>query len=621
MAEKKSFEPFVAVDIGAFSLKFIYVERDSDGNPTLKTVAHLPIPAFTHLLTPEEKEKMSRDDIEKDAVTKLQKFLTKHLTELLYDNQIQTKRAITLASGRSVTIRYFEIPPTPEKEAFTVAVQAEAAKQMPFSMENAVLGFSKIGESVKDDKALAQVMVAALQKDIVQLITDNLKGGGMSNEGILTLPQALELALKSQLTPPAGKELKVAVVHCGHKTTSVMIYKNGVLNFYRDINMGGETITEAIYAGGELDGAKIEFKNLDEAIELKHRIGILPPDEIQNLKGPEKFAAQQIFTSVEKIFQHIQLSISFYISQLGESGIDRAILSGGSAAMKNFKEFIQESLEIPVDLANPFKTLPAEGINYPADKLTTEAPQFAAPVGVAMYDGNPDVINFIDILFPNRHTQSIDLSKVSSKFGAGFIQKLGITNLELDEKKIRIIAGLLGVLLLLVLLFPVVKIRQDVTAVQQEYKKLNSKLSELKSSQNEVTDLLAEKERLSKEVGFPDEVKKLRFPNSEILLEIASITPKQIFITDMTITRQGDQPTFKLSGQTDSSDRVFEYIRDFESSTYLKNPSIESTEEVPIDDKQYFIKFVLSGKIVIPVPVESKPEAAGTEGPPPPEGN
>lgn len=612
MADNSGFEPFAAIDIGAFSLKFIYVERDGNGAPQLKAVAHQPIPAFTHMLTAEEKERMSRDDIEKDAQVKLQKFLTKHLTELLYDNQIQTKRAITLASGRSVTIRYFEIPPIPEKSAFESAVKAEAAKQMPFSMENAVLGYSKIGETVKDEKALAQVMVAALQKDVAQFVSDNFKGGGLANEGILTLPQALELSLGSQLQPPPGKEAKVAVVHCGHRTTSVMIYKNGILNFYRDINMGGETITEAIFAGGELDGAKIEIKSIDDAVALKHKIGILPPDELQNLKGIEKFAAKQIFATVEKIFQHIQLSISFYISQLGESGIDRAILSGGSAAMKNFREFIEESLEIPVELANPFRELSTDGISYPASKLQTEAPQLAAPVGVALYNGSPTVINFTDILFPNRHVQTLDLTKVSSKFGTGFAKKFGL-NLELDEKKVRLIAALLVVLSLVILLFPVVKIRQDVAGIKTEYQKLQGKLSELTSSQNEVTQLLAEKDRLTKEIGFPDEVKKLRFPNSEILLEIASITPKQIFIQELAISRLTDPATFKITGQTDSSDRVFEYIRDFESAKFLKSPAIDSTEEVPIDDKRYFIKFALSGKIFIPPPEESAaaPEPAG----------
>ncbi len=622
MAETAKFEPFVAVDIGSFSLKFVHVAAGDDGKPVLKALAHMRIPPFTHQLTPEEREKMSREDVENDAIQKLIKFLTKHLTELLYDNQIQTKRGITLASGRPVTIRYFELPPTPEKEAFAAAVNAEAAKQMPFSMEKAVFGWQEIGEIVKEEKALKQVMVAALQQDIVKIMTDNLKGGGMSIEGILTLPQSLELALPNGIKS-AGDKGKVALIHCGHKTTSIMIYKGGVLNFYRDINMGGETITEAIFAGGEVDGQKIEFKSIDEAVELKHKIGVLPPDEVQAMKGADKWAGQQIFATVEKIFQHIQLSVSFYISQFGESAIDRIILSGGTAAMKNFKEFIQESLEVPAELADPFKTLPATGTNFPADRLPMETPALAPAVGVALYDGVRDtkVINFIDILYPHRKAQAIDFSGVSSKFGAGFAQKLGIS-LQLDEGKLRILAGLLAAFILLVASYPVVKVRQDVAKAKNDFKKLSSRLEELNSSQAEVTQLLAEKALLEKEAGLTNELLANKVPLSEILLDLASSTPSQIFLTNAHIQVRANPRMFRLSGHTDTSDRVFEYLKALNNSTFFRGSTLESTEEVPIDAERFFIKFSLVGKIVIPEPPPPAPAEGeggeGGEGGPPP---
>jgi len=601
MAEKIVFEPFVSIDIGSFSLKFAHVAKGDDGKPTLKALAHMPIPQFTHMLTADEREKMSREDIEKDNFSKLHKFLTKHLTELLYDNQIQTKRAITLASGRPVTIRYIEIsPPGPEPDALTVAVNTEATKQMPFSMENAVLGFSVIGNVVRNEKALQQIVVAALQKDVVANMTENLKGGGLSNEGILTLPQALELSLKSQLEFVPGTDKRVGIIHCGHKTTSIMIYKNGALNFYRDINMAGETITDAIFAGGEFEGQKIEFTNYDEVAELKHKIGILPPDEIKSLKGAEKFAAQQIFSTVEKIFQHIQLSISFYISQSAEPGLDQIILSGGSAAMKNFKDFIQESLEVPVALADPFKGLSIGEVNFPKEKFPTEGPTLAAAVGVGLFSDQPAIINFINLLFPNRRKQTIDFSKVSSKFSKSLTQSLGI-DIQLDEKKIKIIAGLLIVFLILLLAYPLVKVRQDIKFAQQENKKLTNQFNELTVSQAEVTKLIEEKTQLEKEAGFPGVIQSLKFPNSELLLELASLTPRQIFLRNMIFTKTPESRTFKLSGQTDNSDRVFEYLKVLGQSTFFKSPSLESSDEIAIDEKRYFMQFVLSGKIHVPV--------------------
>ncbi|NLI75297.1 MAG: pilus assembly protein PilM [Candidatus Riflebacteria bacterium] len=583
----------------------------------MKALAHLRIPPFVHQLTAEEREKMSREDVENDAIQKLIKFLTKHLTELLYDNQIQTKRGITLASGRPVTIRYFELPPTPEKEAFAASVNAEAAKQMPFSMEKAVFGWQEIGEIVKEEKALKQVMVAALQQDIVKIMTDNLKGGGLSNEGVLTLPQALELALPAGIKS-AGEKGKVALIHCGHKTTSIMIYKGGVLNFYRDINMGGETITEAIFAGGEVDGQKIEFKTVDEVVELKHKIGVLPPDEVQAMKGAEKWAGQQIFATVEKIFQHIQLSVSFYISQFGETAIDRIILSGGTAAMKNFKEFIQESLEVPAELADPFKTLSPTSTNFPPDRLPMETPALAPAVGVALYDGLRDakVINFIDIMYPNRRAQAIDFSGVSSKFGAGFAQKLGIS-LQLDEGKLRILAGLLVVFVLLVGSFPLVKIRQDVTKAKNDTKKLEARLNDLTESQAEVTQLLAEKDLLGREAGLTEALMASKVPLSEILLDLASSTPRQIFLTNAHLQVRSDPRVFRLAGHTDTSDRVFEYLKALNNSTFFKGSALESTEEVPIDEERFFIKFSLAGKIVIPEPPPPPAEGEGGGGEPP----
>ncbi|MBF0499880.1 MAG: pilus assembly protein PilM [Candidatus Riflebacteria bacterium] len=612
MTVVSKFDPFVAVDIGNYSLKFVHIIRGEDGNPVIKALAHLPIPAFSHLLSPEEREKMSRDDIEKDALSKLQKFLTKHLTELLYDNQIQVKRAMTLASGRPVTIRYLEIPPVQEKDGLDSAIKMEAAKQMPFSKENAVMGFALLGEILREEKPLLQVMVAALQKDIVSIVSDCLKGGGLLNDGILTLPQSLEMVLGNRLKPPVGKEIRIAIIHCGHKTTSIMIYKNGVLSFYRDINMAGETITEAILAGGEQDGVNIKIANIDEAIELKHEIGVLPPEDMKKLSGKERFAAQQIFNTVEKIFQHIQLSISFYISQFSESGIDRAYLSGGSSAMKNFKEFIQESLEVPVEAIDPFKEIPLDGTNFPSDRLINECSAIAPAVGVALYAGESNVINFIDLMFPNRRKQSSDYSKATSNFSQSLSSKFNF-KFQLDEQKIKILAGLVAILLLVVISTPFVMIRRDVATALTMKRQLEAQLAELTSSQKEVTDLIAQKDKLSKESGFSDEVKKRRFPNSEMLLELASVTPRQIFLLQGDFARSDVKRTFKIMGHADTSDRIFDFLKIMNTTKFFKSPSLDSTEEQTIDEKNYFMKFTISGKIEAPAVTFKSADATSGE--------
>ncbi len=593
MAEPGSFEPFVAIDIGSFSLKFAYVQRDESGGLVLKTLSQLNIPPFETEIPPEKRETMSKDDVREHCLKELRQFLTTHITELLYDNEIQTKRAITFASNREVTIRCIEIPPVVEKDKLTEAVTAEANKQMPFSMGNAVLGYNVQGDVMKGEKALTQIMVAALQKDIIDFINANLKGGGLSNEGILTLPQSLELALGKQMAPYSEDNKKVGIIHCGNSTTSVMIYKNGKIQFFRDINMAGATITDAIYAGGEIDGQQIKFNHYNEAVELKHKLGVMPPDEMKELSGPEKFAAQKIFETVEKIFQHIQLSISFYITQSGETGLDKIIITGGSAGMKNFKDFIEESLEVSTSLANPFGKLKIGEIKYEDERREAEAPALSPILGVAIYNPEPEIINFIDILFPNRKTQSVNIGGVSSKFGGNISAKL----FELDEKKLRIIAGLLAAVLILVGLYPIIKIRRQVSTTKEDYKILQKKLAQLNESQGDVSTVLEEQKQLTQLESFPNELERFKLQNSKILVEIASLTPKQIFLTNAEFVTTGSDPHFRFQGHADNSDSVFEFLGALGRSAIFTNPALESTQEVPIDEERYFIRFVLNGKI------------------------
>ena len=446
--EDSKYEPFVAIDIGSYSVKFVYVEQGDDNAFILKTLANIVVPPYEKNLTEEQREQMSRDDVKEYCLKELRQLLTTKFTELLYDNEIQTKKAVTFASNREVTIRCLEVPPANEKDKdkFDEAVKQEANKQMPFSMGNAVLGYSKQGEITKENKPLVQIMAAALQKDTIEVINANIKGGGLTNDGIITLPQALQFSLKEQMAPFAEGDKKVAIIHSGHTTTSVMIFKNNKIQFYRDINMAGSTITDAIYAGGEVDGQQIKPSTYDEATELKHKLGVVPPDDIEKLNGIDKFAANKIFEIVEKIFQNIQLSISFYTSQSGEaSGLDQIILTGGTSFMKNYKEFIEESLEVPTALADPFGSLTIGEIKYPEEQRIQDSSALAPILGVGLYVPDEGTINFLDILFPNRRKStsgggggsSLNLSGVSSKFGSN-LNNFGSKIFELDENKLRI---------------------------------------------------------------------------------------------------------------------------------------------------------------------------------------
>ncbi|MBQ3643348.1 MAG: pilus assembly protein PilM, partial [Candidatus Riflebacteria bacterium] len=599
---QKKHEPFVAIDIGAFSVKFVYIERNDDGSPLLKTLAQIPIPAYEKDLSEEKREQMSRDDVKEYCLKELRQLLTTHITELLYDNEIQTKKAVTFASNREVTIRCIEVPPVTnekEKNKFEEAINQEANKQMPFSMGNAVLGYTIEGEITKENKPLVLIMAAALQKDTIDYINGNLKGGGLANDAILTLPQALQLSLKDQLAPYSEGDKKVAIIHSGHTTTSVMIFKNNKIQFYRDINMAGATITDSIFAGGEIDGQQVKPATYAEATELKHSLGVIPPDDIANLKGIEKFAANKIFEGVEKIFQNIQLSISFYISQSGEAnGLDKIILTGGTAFMKNFKEFIEESLEVSTSLADPFSSLQIGEIKYAEDKRTEDAAALSPVIGAGLYQESPDIINFMEILFPNKSKRasssaSLNLSGVSSKFGTNF-NDLSAKLFQLDEKKLRILAVILVLLIGAGIATPVVLVNKKLDNVKKEYKTMEKELNKLKSDQSEVDKLLKEQDNLNKFAKVSEELKDYKLLNTKLIISILTLIPKEIFLTNTEFHLNSDNPYIEIYGHADNSDSVFQLLSTMSQNKLFEKPVLKSTNEVEIEEERYFIRFVLT---------------------------
>jgi type IV pilus assembly protein PilM len=599
--DKDKFDTFVAIDIGSYSLKFAYMELVDQGF-SLKTLAHIPIPNYEARIDPEQREMMSKEDVRQHCLKELRQLLTTKLTELIYDNEIQTKQAITFASNRDITIRCLEVPTQTDRTKYPEVIKAEANKQMPFSMNNAILGHTIVDTMEKEDGEWKQVMAAALQKDTIEHINANLKGGVLACDGILTLPQSLELALGTQMAPYAEGDKKVAIIHCGDSATAVMIYKNNKLQFFRDVNMGGGTITDAIFEGGEIDGAQYKPSTYEEATELKHRLGIIPPDDMESLKGVEKFAAEQIFDTVEKIFQHIQLSISFYVSQANESGVDLAILSGGTAGMTNFKEFVEESLEIPVEIAKPFNNVHLGRVKYSQEDMNKDAPCLAPILGVALYDGkNPNIINFLDVLNPNRKDKkpAVAIGNIGAKFSGKFsIEKfLPSLSLELNETNARIGAAILIGLFLLICFIPVFKINKKLNGTKNDIKKMSARISKIQQENGNISELLQQQASLKKYADFEDNLTKLKLPTSRVIMELIKITPNQIFLKSLDLNLSKDASTFSLTGHADSSDSVFEYLSVLGMSEIFKNSMLRSTEEALIDESRYFIKFGLSGSL------------------------
>lgn len=105
----------------------------------------------------------------------------------------------------------------------------------------------------------------------------------------------------------------------------------------------------------------------------------------------------QVFEAVAPVLgelaTELRRSLDYYRSRAQGRSVDRVLLSGGSASLRNFAPFLQNELQVPVAVADPLQGLAVTSKHYDPAFLQTIAPAFAVAVGLAarnaVFDANP----------------------------------------------------------------------------------------------------------------------------------------------------------------------------------------------------------------------------------------
>lgn len=96
---------------------------------------------------------------------------------------------------------------------------------------------------------------------------------------------------------------------------------------------------------------------------------------------------------LSELATEIRRSLDYFRSRAQGRSVDRVIISGGSANLRNLDQFLQSELQIPVTLADPFAGMAVSSKNYDPGYLRTIASGFTIAVGLAaretVFDANP----------------------------------------------------------------------------------------------------------------------------------------------------------------------------------------------------------------------------------------
>ena len=290
------------------------------------------------------------------------------IREALLAGNISSKRAATAVSGRGVIVRYITLRRMSPAELKN-SIRFEAARYIPFEMDQVVLDCQKIDEGDEEGTSDMKVLVAAVKKSLVQEHIDLVRSAGL--EPVLIDVDAFALGnafvtwgSQSHLGKDDKADKALALVDIGGRKTNINIIMRGSSHFTREIYLGGTDFSVAIGKRLSLDPESVD------------KLRISPGDRAAEV-------AEALLEPLADLGREMRLSFDYFETQ-SEREVGQVLLTGGGALLAGVSEGLEEVLGRPTSLWDPTEGLILRVSEEQASRVRENAAGLAIALGLAV---------------------------------------------------------------------------------------------------------------------------------------------------------------------------------------------------------------------------------------------
>ncbi len=343
-------QSFVGVDIGTSSVKVVQLGEEN-GRPRLMTYGYAE----------------GRMDLVKSDNPNAHQAAVAALKNILHEAKVTTNLAVAALPSYTVFTSIISLPLMTRKE-LNAAVRWEAKKFVPMPIDDLVLDWKLLKErpapntpTEKSPKNL-RVLITAAPKTLVQRYNAVFKAAGLQIVALDTEAFALERAMIG--TDPSS----VMIVDIGAAATDIAILVDGVPLVNRSINVGGDTITDAIAKNLNVDRDRAEQFKRDFGLSIGANNAVQVPKTIEFVLG--------------SILNEIKFVLNNLYRAQNPNPVEKIILAGGSAFLLNLPAYLEKTLSLKTFIGDPWAR-----VIHPVDLkplLQEIGPRFAVSIGLAM---------------------------------------------------------------------------------------------------------------------------------------------------------------------------------------------------------------------------------------------
>lgn len=274
--------------------------------------------------------------------------------------KIAARRVTAALPVAKIFTRVLELP-SMKPDDLAQAVRLEAEQYIPVPLPDLYIDYEVIESSPEHTEVL---MVAAPRA----IVDSYMKLFDLLGFEVAMIESTLAAATRAIVaTSKLAKPTLVADI--GSDSIDLTVHDR-VIRLTDTVGMGGDTLTMQLVKDLGL--------KREQASEIKYKFGVGP-------SGLQPKVVASLGAPLKKMCDEMKRVMKFYQDRGAQKRkIEQIIVSGGSASMPGFLEYMASQMNVPVVVANPWQGLDMKHLQSVSD---FDAPMYTTAIGLARLEG------------------------------------------------------------------------------------------------------------------------------------------------------------------------------------------------------------------------------------------
>ena len=321
-SKNRNSKPVLSIDIGAHSIKLVEGKLE-------KRLINV--------------DKLVKIDTPKGAILDgeiiNEDIVVDSLKRAISENDIKAKNVIFTTNSSKIINREIEIPLVSPEELETV-IKFEIQQYLPINLDDYIIQYLIIDEVLVEGKKKFKVNVTAFLEKMAYSYYKVINKLELTPLALDVNYNAINKLANFSGYKSSNKYGSVAFVDIGATSINISIFKNGKLAFTRMIKINGNRIDNYLQEEKDISIKSTESVNIEE-------VNILDGKEKLNLL---------VRRAVDELLEEIERILNFYNNKFSGE-IQKIYLYGGRSKLNNLVNYVNERVEIKVELLDSIKDL------------------------------------------------------------------------------------------------------------------------------------------------------------------------------------------------------------------------------------------------------------------------